>query len=595
VTAVGGAAIVVITVSSRSSSLFSVTATVDADLIVNTIDSAPCTNFYDLSGFSAYGNGETVSFFFKGRPLVTDASSYWFGLYSTRESNRLTQIYSESYSGDSGMAASWQNRYLSPYESASFCFVVRWGSESGPPVLSMPQTSFPAQVPLSSSIRLQGSVSDPDGDTVAVYACVRNGSMRLVRVVQFRSPGSFDVYVENLFSQTGQMTIDFWAIDSTGTVAREPATFDVFVGDSGIATPVPARTPRDDPYLKMSVSKGGGYANFDLSGRKTDFSTLQIADGFFTIVAVDGFEVEQKGLAETSVGRTGVRLSAKVVPVGPAAVIVFTLANANSADKKADLSLYTPRIRIGEAGMISCADSGDGITVLGGGQQLTFTAREAPFVTDVSAYWFGHYFATIDNLYAQVVSGSSYSDASPGVSLSWKEQTVPAGGSIAIATILSWGGSDSIPDISKIYLDGNGNIAGMISTQDESLTYLFFVIDGNASSVVSFGGGIWPNEEILLPMCTGVPPGSHKVLVYAVGAPGGISEPIELEVTCEGTSQRTGETGGGETLQAVLIPLAIVVVFMSIVWLFLECRKKGEDKKSGSGKGLTEQPPHEAV
>jgi hypothetical protein len=411
------------------------------------------------------------------------------------------------------------------------------------------------------------------------------GSPRLVGVINFAMVGGrvqSDYWVSWLVSSPGPVTVEFWAIDSTGTVAVRPETFSFLVTPPESPRPSSLRTV--EKFVKMSVVPPliGGYVNFDLSGRRTDFTTIRIGDGFYTNVVVGGFSVDQRGLSDTPIGGSGVIVSGKVVGVGPAAVVVFTLRNTKSVSQSADLSLYSTRIQIGNGVSSSGIDRGSGFIGSGDGDQLTFVGRNSPFVSNVSSYWFGHYFGTIDNLYLQVGTGDSYSGPLLGVSLAWKNQLIPAGESISIATIVTWGDRTPIPDLSGIRLESGGRLTGTISSAYNYLVYFFFVFDGNASTVSTSSAGVWPGESFSVSVCDFSPAGSHRLEVYGVYASGGVSPPSSFDITCSGKSQgnndgtRQGTSDAGATAMGIVIPLVVIGLLLGGVVAYFRFCKNGE-------------------
>jgi len=110
-----------------------------ADTEIGFDDSAPITEFTDRRGFKMVNDdsynenfGAQFNFFGKETIGVTDVDTYWFGYWNTRQSNVFNQVGDDSYSGDSGMAYSWQDKTVAPGQTRTFSVLIGIGdAQSG--------------------------------------------------------------------------------------------------------------------------------------------------------------------------------------------------------------------------------------------------------------------------------------------------------------------------------------------------------------------------------------------------------------------------------------------------------------------------------
>ncbi len=100
-----------------------------ADTQIGNDDGATITKFDDARGFKMVNSYYPVqfNFFGKGTIGVTDVDTYWFGYYYDRYNNVFNQISDPSFSGDSGMAYSWQDKTLAPGQTRIFSVLIGIG------------------------------------------------------------------------------------------------------------------------------------------------------------------------------------------------------------------------------------------------------------------------------------------------------------------------------------------------------------------------------------------------------------------------------------------------------------------------------------
>jgi hypothetical protein len=202
------------------------------------------------TGFSAHRNLVKEQFFCKNHPLVTDVDGYWFGLLDYSETNFYSQVEVDAlrtYNYDAAMTMRWSSISIPARGRAFRSLVVGLGPESSPPSLDMAATSFPSVLLAKDTLTLTGTVSDSDGDTISIFSVV-NGAVARMTPIQFDlSPGAFTVTVsaESVGLVRGANFLQFYAIDSTGTIGRNPANFSVTLNaptDTPTASPTPTET-----------------------------------------------------------------------------------------------------------------------------------------------------------------------------------------------------------------------------------------------------------------------------------------------------------------------------------------------------------------
>lgn len=120
-----------------------------ADIQIGRDDYAPISIFDDSlavpenRGFkmvsridnNQYNEYAQFNFFGKRSVGVTDVDTFWYGGYSSRYENLLNQVMYTSYSGDSGMAFSWQNRIIGSGVSQVYTVVIGIGGAESSEVL----------------------------------------------------------------------------------------------------------------------------------------------------------------------------------------------------------------------------------------------------------------------------------------------------------------------------------------------------------------------------------------------------------------------------------------------------------------------------
>jgi uncharacterized repeat protein (TIGR02543 family) len=100
-----------------------------ADTQIGNDDGATITKFDDARGFKMVNSYYPAQFNFYGKGTigVTDVDTYWFGQWNSRQSNVFNQVGIDTYSGDSGMAYSWQDKTVAPGQTRTFSVLIGIG------------------------------------------------------------------------------------------------------------------------------------------------------------------------------------------------------------------------------------------------------------------------------------------------------------------------------------------------------------------------------------------------------------------------------------------------------------------------------------
>jgi hypothetical protein len=217
VTQVGTWAIVGIVVEANSGSSISYSIGLAGDLAVGGSDSPSCYDLGNHNGFYVSGYSATAYFICGNHPLVTPASTYWYGHYSSASSNVWNQGSTSSYYDDSGLAVSWQGKTLPAGGRGAVTMFIRLGSNSWTPYLSL-STAYTS----GSYLILTGSVTDYYSDRIDVYPAFDRNFAELGSMMMNRPSGSsFDTSLplSNWYLTDGSHTLSVFAIDEYGMVS----------------------------------------------------------------------------------------------------------------------------------------------------------------------------------------------------------------------------------------------------------------------------------------------------------------------------------------------------------------------------------------
>jgi hypothetical protein len=238
-------------------------------------DDLTFTNFPDGTGFVAQRGAAQLFFYSKNHPLVVNADSYWFGDGDDAQTHRYDQVTDATWTMvypvmSAGFTSSWLSVPIPARGDAFISFVFSFGPESSPPGLDMSATTIPAEVLLDEIVTLTGTVSDSDGDpSISVFAVPDGHAVLMVQIATELSASEPEFTRETSAADLGLVRgahlLQFYAIDSTGTIGRIPVNFSVTVNAA-------TETPTDSPTVSESLSISEMPAETPLSSPTPDRS-----------------------------------------------------------------------------------------------------------------------------------------------------------------------------------------------------------------------------------------------------------------------------------------------------------------------------------
>jgi hypothetical protein len=301
---------------------------------------------------------------------------------------------------------------------------------------------------------------------------------------------------------------------------------------------------------------------FNITGYPPDSPSIRTTSNGYSVILRVGMTI---GLVDrTFPVRIGnITLSMKWTFVSSnTAVFAFTLRN--------DGSLTTADIGVSNDAYFDATDNppiatiGDGqaFAVYGERGVITFIVRSAPFVSDVSTYWFGVVSSLSMSNWTQVTA-DSIANIDSTWTLSWQNITVPTKGIITRSFLVTFGilNADQItlnmdiPAINgSIYYRDSLEISGEISSSKlDDILQILIVIDNDPSQIIPTDISFPSGAEFLFefrPIDYAIPEGGHNVSFYAVNREGSISNAqiVFLAVIEPSPSPKKTETASGSVL-----------------------------------------------
>jgi hypothetical protein len=217
VTAVGNWAIVGIVIQANFRAEVSYSVGFAGDVAVGGTDSPTCNDLGNHDGFYVTGSSVLTFFTCGNHPLVSAASTYWFGDSSNADNNVWNQAPKSNYSGRNGMAVSWQGKTLPVGGRGGVTMCIRLGSASWTPDLDLSGASAS-----DGHLYLTGSVRDSFSNRVSVFAAFDGNYAELAEVAIEQPSGStFSVTISlsNWYLTAGPHTLAVFAIDESGMVS----------------------------------------------------------------------------------------------------------------------------------------------------------------------------------------------------------------------------------------------------------------------------------------------------------------------------------------------------------------------------------------
>jgi hypothetical protein len=556
---VGPLALVVVEVTSPSVQTIPYNFSLFADLYVDDYDAARCYRIND--GFYAEGSHLGVYFLCKNRPLVVDASAYWFGSYGYRGSNYWSQVAVSSFTtDDSAMSISWQNRVIPAGGSDFFSILIRWGPEPRQPILTLSGLgSIPSFVLLDQVVSLTATISNSAGTSFSIYAVPDGAITRLLQVAgetATDSSATISFTAGGLGIEGGQHTITFYAIDSEGRVSvgssfaltaniatssprpsYTPAR-SISASPSQSHTPSETRTPTETrsptSTRTPSVSKSPFLARAVMGGSVAGFGDSFALSGNSGNVAitVSGFSVYRQGNSQF------LTLTPRVKAVGPLALVGFEIVSSSAVQETYSIG-FDAQFYVEGYSTSTCLDFGSAFSAEGYSRVVYFLCRDSPLVVDTTTYWFGLYLDRGQNQWSQGALSSYTGEA--GMTLSWQNRPIAPGATDSVSVVVRWGPDAPTPILnldgapqSAVNLDTPISVTGFVSESSGETYWVQAVVDRNVARLIQ----IAPESLIGSPIVAAVTPqelglqgGSHQVDFYAIDSEGGISAAVTWTVT----------------------------------------------------------------
>jgi hypothetical protein len=556
----GPIAVIIFRAVNSNSAVRNLSLAVSADLKIDGLDAAPCFTFPD--GFDAQGPRATVRFHCKNHPLGHDVDAFWFGDYTGRSSNLWTQVSASSFTGDSAMSVSWQNRRIGPEEKMTLSVVLSWAIETTPPIIDMSTTVFPSVLELDSSISLHGSAIDAKGGDLSIFAVIDDEFTRFAFLeTNLKSGSNFNCSVKcrDWTRVPGDHAVAIYAIGTNGTVTDDPARFSfscvaptptrtlsapLSPTRSPISTPLPtarpSRTPK--PYMVMSFTADNSLSNLDLFGAINANPVVTITNGgFSTFVKSANLSDSLFELQFHKFDALRLKIEPKVAVAGLAAIVSIRVINAAAVDQLASVSIQA-LLKINNASSTSCEDSqGNGFSVMGNGQSVNFICRNHPMVVDVDGYWFGASIGRFSFNWSRL-SMDFFESLDPAISISWHNFTIPAHSWTVVSAVVRLGEGSAPPvlELTSIIPDHVDFIdilefSGYVNDPDDDRVSILLVIDQVYTKIVTLVDDrlSGPFRAEMLVDDLDILEGPHQLELYAIDSTGMFSAPCSFNTTVQ--------------------------------------------------------------
>lgn len=219
---------------------------------------------------------------------VTNASSYWFGVFSQRFSNAFQQIDTSSYSNnDSGLAVSWQGINLAAGESKTFSAVLGVGRASATPQWVRTDSPNPVRLTMNGNlISVSAGIVHAQDEQHTMYYDIDGGEEKTVGSLTVGDPDTINTFLSLSGVAEGEHTIRFWVVNTSGATS-EIVSHTVMVGDG----------PQPDEQRRVTARTDGG-------GSIAPYGQVELPDGsdfVFTITPDEGFIIADVKLDGVSI------------------------------------------------------------------------------------------------------------------------------------------------------------------------------------------------------------------------------------------------------------------------------------------------------
>jgi hypothetical protein len=504
------------------------------DLDVDTRDRAATFSLPDLGGFYVQGNQSRLYCFCDHHPLVVPTDVYQFG--SDAYGLPFTQSYGNTdANNDAKLGLAWVDHSLAPGEKEALCVVLRWGDGSNPPVLAL-TGSLSRVISPNTPLSLSGSVSDPDGGSVSVYAIADGRATTVYAVATVASGESFSrgLTLLELGLAPGSHQVSVHAIDESGTFAVDPVVLSVTVNAPAATmtltvpatqTPTPSASVKQrTAVMKYTVADD----RFNLKGEAEGSSvSITSGDGGFVLVP----------------NPTTLPLpKIKVVTVGPVAIACLQVSNFEATDRLYSLGIKAD-LNIGAREGPDCYNTWPNFYAEGDDYAVFFISANHPLVIDGDAYWFGSYYDMNGDFQTQVEL-PEYHSSDSAMGLSWRNRIIPRGGTDTISFVVRWGVGSAPPVLtislsaSTVAIGESITFSGSIADPDGGWAAVYCAMDHDpftlAPIVTEQAVGTSFTQTVSV-ADLGLTVGSRILELYAIDSTGTISvTPVAFSITVQG-------------------------------------------------------------
>jgi hypothetical protein len=495
--------------------------------------------------------------------MVVDTDTYWFGPDNDKTNNIWNQVApGTTFNQDSGMALSWQFRWVPPNSTISLTVVLRWGQGSVAPVLTLPLPEI-TNLDFDSSVQFTGIVTDDDSPTVGVLAALNGNYARLQNLTTDVAPGPFTgtVNFDDWDVHPGINTIEFYAVDANGTFST-PVKYDLDFPGTAI-TPHPSAVRPTTPLVSVTPP-----LSYTPSVTKSPTATASPYPRVTTNVTRDSvnnpemaayFDGKSQNLIYNN--KISFALSEDDLSFnwtahwsGPTAIIGVEVTNTLETEATANISAVMNLWGVYIEGYNSLSyvlhpfADWSGFFASAGPLVLYVFTKNHPMVTDATTFWYGPDIQKSNNHYNQVTD-SYYEGSDIGIAISWQNVVVPPLGVAHVSIVFRWGNdqtSTPVLAVSAPALTGNVplntaiTLTGSVSDEDAASGDSYSVYaapDGNIARLTLVAGD-QPNgtefTSTMSPRELSLIVGSTGIDFYAVDSLGAISAPVHFAITVTG-------------------------------------------------------------
>jgi hypothetical protein len=543
------------------------------DALVSEIDAG--------SGFVVSSVHNAISFILRHSVLVTDVSTFWYGLNAMRWFNNWTQIYERVADvADSGITFSWQGISLLPGQeivgSALVFFGVHFAREIG---LTLAFPALPGGgLDYKRSLTINGTVTGSDPGPFTLIVAVDNLAS-VVRVagiapVVANQPFQFGFRAMDYGAVEGFHQFSFYAIDSVGNSSPLQSLIVTVIAPSATPTatasvshsPSPSISPRVN--VPIVITNATRWESFNVYGEINGTQVRTSFAGYTALLAINGDQVQMFSTKPAN-------LSAVVLSLGyhylstNALLLGLQVENFNDSTQTVDVAI-TADILFGGHDDAPChaIPGGHGFSMLSDLDEFTFITGGYSLVTDASTFWFGRFSNRSDNIWNQVQE-LSFAGADSAMAFSWQDIVLLPGQRSRQNVLMRFGGFETshvsltltFPSFATpVFCHAPLAFQGVVNVEGsptEPAVTIFLVVDGDIAEMEEIDGQFVLGHSFTLavvPSDFGIHTGVHSLAFYAVDADGDVSEPRAANVTV--TDEPTSQSPGPRTAQKTPPPSA---------------------------------------